>query len=121
MLGNTQNFYLHNIWLDAWNHEMHVIPSQQGAPLGYSMKETLNTGHRNTVEPMMIAKDRKATLHEFHADAVTKAVESHERNVVIYGRHPPIRHNQEATLDPCSSKINIFWTPGLLQKQNQEG
>ena len=30
------------------------------------MKETLFTGHRSTVEPMMIAKDGKATLQATH-------------------------------------------------------
>ena len=34
------------------------------------MKETLFTRHRIIVEPMMIAKDRKATLQEIHTKAV---------------------------------------------------
>ena len=51
------------------------------------MKETLYTRHRNTVEPIMVEKDRKATLH---TDAVNKAVKSYERNVVLDGRPPPI-------------------------------
>ena len=38
------------------------------------MKETLFTRHRNTVEPMMLADNRKATLHAIHPDADNKAV-----------------------------------------------
>ena len=34
------------------------------------MKETLCTRHRNTVEPRMVEKDRKATLQAPHTDAV---------------------------------------------------
>ena len=37
------------------------------------MKETLFTRHR-TVEPMMLVKNRKATLQAIHSDAVNKAV-----------------------------------------------
>ena len=38
------------------------------------MKETRFTRHRNTVEPIMLADNRKATLHAIHTDAVNKAV-----------------------------------------------
>ena len=38
------------------------------------MKETLFTRHRSTVEPMMIAKDRKATLQANHTDAVNEGM-----------------------------------------------
>ena len=34
------------------------------------MKETLFTRHRNTVEPMMLADNRKKKLHAIHTDAV---------------------------------------------------
>ena len=54
------------------------------------MKETLYTRHRNTVEPMMVKHDRKATLQAPHTDAVDKAVKSHKWNVVLDGRPPPI-------------------------------
>ena len=50
------------------------------------MKETLYTRHRNTVEPMMVEMDRKATLQALYTDAVNTAVNSHERNVVLDGR-----------------------------------
>ena len=36
-----------------------AIPERQ-------MKETLDTRHRNTVEPMMVENDRKATLQALH-------------------------------------------------------
>ena len=38
------------------------------------MKETLFTRHRNIVEPMMLANNRKATLQAIHSDVVNKAV-----------------------------------------------
>ena len=59
------------------------------------MEETLYTRHRNTVEPMMVEKDRKATLQALHTDTVNKAVNSHERNVVIDGRPPPISNSEK--------------------------
>ena len=37
------------------------------------MKETLVTRHRSTVEPVMIANDKKIKLKEIHTDAVIKA------------------------------------------------
>ena len=43
------------------------------------MKETLFTRHRNTVEPMMLADNRKATLQAIHTDAVNKAVKDQKR------------------------------------------
>ena len=51
------------------------------------------TRHRNTAEPMVVVKDRKATLKALHTDAVNKAVKSHERNVVLDGRPPPISNS----------------------------
>ena len=59
------------------------------------MKETLYTRHRNTVEPMMVENDRKATLKALHTAAVVKAVQCHERNVVLYGRPPPISKSEK--------------------------
>ena len=55
------------------------------------MKETLSTRHRNTVAPIMVAKDKKATLQALHTDAVNKTVKSHKRNVVLDGRPPLIQ------------------------------
>ena len=59
------------------------------------MKETLYTRHRNSVEPMMVENDRKATLQEFHTAAVIKAVQCHERNMVLDGRPPPISNSEK--------------------------
>ena len=57
------------------------------------MKETLFTRRRSTVEPMMIVKDRKATLQAIH----TKAVNSQGRNVVL-DYHPPLINISEKEL-----------------------
>ena len=62
-----------------------AIPERQ-------MKEMLYTRHRNTVEPMMVENDRKATLH---TAAVAKVVQCHERNVVLDGRPPPISNSEK--------------------------
>ena len=59
------------------------------------MKETLYTRHRNTAEPMMVKNDRKATLQALHTAAVVKAVQCHERNVVLDGRPPPISNSEK--------------------------
>ena len=56
------------------------------------MKETLYNRHRNTVEPMMVNNDRKATLHALHTAAVVKAV---QRNVVLDGWSPPINNSEK--------------------------
>ena len=56
------------------------------------MKEALFTRHRSTVEPMIIAKDRKATLQAIHTMVVNLAVASLRMNVV---------------LDDCPPLINI--------------
>ena len=77
------------------------------------MKETLYTRHRNTVEPMMVKNDRKATLQAFYTDAVDKTVERHKRNVVLDGRPPPIISsekdlNQKGTFNSRSTKIWIL-------------
>ena len=59
------------------------------------MKETLYTRHRNTVETMMVKHDRKATLQAFHTATVVKAVQCHERNVMLNGRPPPISNSEK--------------------------
>ena len=57
--------------------------------------ETLYTRHRNTVEPMMVKNDRKATLQAPHTAVVVKAVQCHERNVVLDGRPPHISNSEK--------------------------
>ena len=64
-----------------------AIPERQ-------MKEMLYTRHRNTVEPIMVKNDRKATLQALHTAAVVKAAQCHERNVVLDGRPPPISNSE---------------------------
>ena len=59
------------------------------------MKDTLFTSHRSTVEPMMIEKDRKATLQAIHTMAVNQAVTSLRRNVVLDDRPPLINISEK--------------------------
>ena len=61
------------------------------------MKETLFTRHHSTVEPLMVANDRKATLRPIHTSAVNQAVNSQEVNVVLDDR-PPLINNSEKDL-----------------------
>ena len=72
------------------------------------MKETLYTRHRDTVEPMMVKHDRKATLPALHIVAVVKAVQCHKRNVVLDGRPPPIsRSEKELTRNKRSTLAQL--------------
>ena len=59
------------------------------------MKETLFTRHRSAVEPMMIAKDRKATLQAIHTKAINQAGNSQGRNVVLDDRPPLINISEK--------------------------
>ena len=59
------------------------------------LKETLFTRHRNTVEPMMLANNRKATLHAIHSDAVNKAVKDQKKNIVLDGLPHPINDSEK--------------------------
>ena len=61
------------------------------------MKETLFIRHRKTVEPMMVAYDRKVTLREIHTSAVNQDVNRQEVNVVLDDR-PPLINNSEKDL-----------------------
>ena len=79
--GTLQATNLYNIWLDPLHQRMFDTPITTNVAPKRQMKETLFARHHKTVEPMMIAKDMKATVH---ADAVN------ERNVVLYGCPPPI-------------------------------
>ena len=47
------------------------------------MKDTLVTRHRNTVDPIMLAENRKATLQTIHTDAVNKANKDQKNNIVL--------------------------------------
>ena len=59
------------------------------------MTETLFTRHRNTVEPMMLANNRKATLQAIHSDAVNKAVKDQKKNIVLDGFPHPISDSEK--------------------------
>ena len=51
----------------------------------------------------MVEKDRNATLQAFHTHAITKAIKSTERNVVLDGRPPPISNSEkDLTMKECS-------------------
>ena len=59
------------------------------------MKETLFTRHRNTVEPMLLANSRKATLQAIHSDAVNKVVKDQKKNIVLDGMPHPINDSEK--------------------------
>ena len=59
------------------------------------MKKTLFTRHRNTVEPMMLANNRKATLKAIHTDAVNKAVKDQKNNMVLDDPPHPINDSEK--------------------------
>ena len=61
------------------------------------MKGALFTRHRSTVESIMVANDRKATLRAIHTSAVNQAVNRQEGNVVLDDR-PPLINNSEKDL-----------------------
>ena len=58
------------------------------------MKETLFTRHRNTVEPMMLADNRKEIFHAIHTDAVNKAVKDQKKNIVLDDLPHPINDSE---------------------------
>ena len=59
------------------------------------MKETLFTRHRHTVEPIMLADNRKATLQAIHTDAVNKAVNDQKKNIVLDDLPHPINDSEK--------------------------
>ena len=54
-----------------------------------------NNRDRNTVELMMLANNRKATLHAIHSDAVNKAVKYQKRNIVLDNLPHPINDSEK--------------------------
>ena len=79
--------------------------------------DTLFTKHRNTIEPMMLADDRKATLQALHTDAVNKAVNDQKNNIVLDdlpNQQLRKRPSQEGTRHPRTVKIRILQTPRLI-------
>ena len=71
---------------------MSTTPSH---PPNRRKNQTLFTRHCSNVEPMMIAKDRKATLQAMHTTAVNQAVTSLRRNVVLDDRPPLINISEK--------------------------
>ena len=59
------------------------------------MKETLFTRHRNTVEPIMLSDNRKATLQANHTDAVNKAIKDQKKNIVLDDLPHPINDSEK--------------------------
>ena len=59
------------------------------------MKETLFTRHHNTVEPMILANKRRATLQAIHSDAVNKADKDQKKNIVLDGLPHPINDSEK--------------------------
>ena len=58
-------------------------------------KETLFPRHRNTVEPMILSDNRKATLQAIHNDAVNKAVNDQKNNIVLDDLPHPINNSEK--------------------------
>ena len=68
------------------------------------MKETLYTRHRNTVEPMMVNTDRKATLQAFHTAAVVNSQRS--RHIYCFSCRGQLKiTNRHVTFKPV-----VIWT-----------
>ena len=59
------------------------------------MKDTLFPRHRNTVESMLLADNRKATLQAIHTDAVNKAVNDQKKNIVLDDLPHPINESEK--------------------------
>ena len=59
------------------------------------IKDILFTRHRNTVEPMMLADNRKATLQAIITDAVNKAVKNNKNNIVFDDLPHPINDSEK--------------------------
>ena len=59
------------------------------------LKETLFTRHRNTVEPNMLADNRKETVQAIHTDAVNKTVKDQKNNIVLDDIPHPINDSEK--------------------------
>ena len=59
------------------------------------MNETLFTRHHNTVEPMVLPDNRKATLQSIHTDAVNKAVKNQKNNSELDDPSHPINDSEK--------------------------
>ena len=87
---------MHSIWLDVWKLKMSATPSPQGKQTPKRrMKGTLFTRHRNTVERMLIADNRKTTLQAIHTDTVNRAVKDQKKNIVLDDLPHPINDSEK--------------------------
>ena len=77
------------------------------------MKETLFTRHRNTVEPMMLANNRKATLRRSQQGCQRSEKEYSVRWTSTPNQRLRKRPNQEGMCHPRTVKIRILQTPRL--------
>ena len=59
------------------------------------MKETQFARHRNTVEQVMLADNRNATIQAIHTEAVNKAVKDPKKNIVLDDLPHPINHSEK--------------------------
>ena len=59
------------------------------------MKETLFIRHHNTVEPMMLSDNRKATLQAIYANVVNKAANDQENNTVLDDVPHPMKSSEK--------------------------
>ena len=59
------------------------------------MNETLLTRHCNTVEPIILADNKKSTLQVIHTDAVNKAANDQKQNIVLDGLPHPINDTEK--------------------------
>ena len=83
------------------------------------MRETLFTRQRNTVEPMMLADNRKATLQVIHTDCSQHECQRSEEEYSVRWSSTPNqrlrkRPNHEGTRHPRTVKIRILYTPRFL-------
>ena len=62
------------------------------------IKQTVFTRHRSTVEPMMVANDRKYALRAIHTSTDNQAVNRQEVVNVVFDDRPPLINNYEKDL-----------------------
>ena len=101
--GNTLSYYLHSILLYVWNHSI----TTRDTPKRRMMK-TLFTRHRNTVEPMMLADNRKTAPQAIHTDAVNIAVKDQKNNIVLDDIPHPINDSEkDLTRKKCATLARL--------------
>ena len=74
----------------------HDITTREHPPR--MMKNTLHTKHHSSVEPLMVADNRKKSLQAVHTAYVGKALNKQKKSKLLGTRPPPINNNDEVTL-----------------------